>query len=127
MFKSEDKKISEALTGSFKQEDMKFLERDASNIKWEFDKSGDITFTADLEANGKFTFTGTWEVKDKTLYIKATKVKSDEEDYNTREQDDIIENINKQFKSCEITSYDDKKIVFKDKEGEKQTLTKSKD
>ena len=39
----------------------------------------------------------------------------------------MLEQFNETFKSREISSYDEKKIVFKDKDGDKHTLTKSKD
>ena len=127
MFKSEDKKISEALTGSFEQDEMTLYEVKVEKVKWDFDKNGEVSYSANSERTGNLKFTGKWEIKDKALTIKLDNVKSDDEKFSDKEKDDIIENINKQFKSCEITSYDDKKIVFKDKEGEKQTLTKSKD
>ena len=127
LFKSEDKKISEALVGTFEEEEMTLYTVKFEKVKWDFDKNGEVSFSANSERVGNTKFTGKWEVKDKALTIKLDNVKSDEEEFSEKEKEDIIENIEKQFKSCEITSYDDKKIIFKDKEGEKHTLTKSKD
>ena len=158
LFKSEDKKISEALVGTFEEESEKGDEK----YKWEFEKSGDFKLTATLEEKVdvtepvapleyndneynydgeatpppatadptsyeiktiKITITGTWEVKEKKLTLKCEKVKNEEGQTN----EELAEKFTKRFKNMEVSSYDEKKIVFKDKDGDKHTLTKSKD
>ena len=158
MFKSEDKKISEALVGTFEEEVEK--ENVKVTFKWEFEKSGDFKMTSNDEVKidvhepeappenneydydgeatpppptaeptkyeiktVKTTYTGTWEVKDKKLTLKCDKVKN--EDGETKEES--AKEFTKSAKNMEVISYDEKKIVFKDKDGDKHTLTKSKD
>jgi hypothetical protein len=155
MFKSEDKKISEALVGTFEEE----AEKGDEKKKWEFEKNGDFkaTYTfeekvevpepiAPTEYNDynydgeeaappiaeptkyenktvKTTYTGTWEVKEKKLTLKFDKIKNEDGETNK----ELAEELTKRYKNMEVTSYDEKKIVFKDKDGEKHTLKKSKD
>ena len=153
MFKSEDKKISEALVGTFEEE----AEKGDEKLKWEFEKSdfkmtktleekedvpeleappeyndynyGGETMTATAEPTKyeiktvKITYTGTWEVKDKKLTLKCDKVKNEDGETDKERAEEFTKN----YKNMEVISYDEKKIVFKDKDGDKHTLTKSKD
>lgn len=79
--------------------------------------------------SSKLVYSGKWELKDDKLTIKFESVKAvGNNSLDAKEiQDMFCEKQNEKFKSLEIVSDDDKKIVFKDKDGDKHTLTKSKD
>jgi hypothetical protein len=131
LFKSEDKKISESLVGTFEEE----TEVADEKYKWEFEENGNFKLIAYMEvavyptlpnykSKKTLILTGTWEVKDKKLTMKFDKAK-DEKGYEFSQE--LVEKYTTRLKNMEVTSYDDKKIMLKDKDGDKHTLTKSKD
>jgi hypothetical protein len=79
--------------------------------------------------SSKLIYSGKWELKDDKLTIKFESVKADgNNSLDAKElQGMLCEKQNEKFKSLEIISDEEKKIVFKDKDGEKHTLTKSKE
>jgi lipopolysaccharide assembly outer membrane protein LptD (OstA) len=159
LFKSEDKKASEALVGKFEEEPETKNENVKAKMIYEFEKNGEFTLTVKTEARveipvdvtsdeyynseydtpptpeptryetkkEKVTYSGTWEVKDMSLKLKATDLKLDSEMKTLSKKEKERELKDFDDTKIKIVSFDEKKIVLKDEDGNKHTLTKSKD
>jgi hypothetical protein len=119
-----------------------------SDIKWKFEKNGGVSYQftksypdptslaseSDPAPRVYYTrnFIGKWKVKKSKLTLTFEKLiepdayPNDNAEFYPEYEKDLCDELNKIFKSMKIIANDDKQIIFKDKKGEKHTLTKSK-